>query len=109
MNVFFYTRSSLYLSVVCNTIPASFIETFWLDDKAIQALVELVAETRRCSSNMKYVPQPTLMPTKSWFFKQALRPLKDWLQRGTATFETCKTGKYWQHKNIIETELQIGE
>ncbi|MGB4220553.1 MAG: hypothetical protein WBJ50_04665 [Smithellaceae bacterium] len=79
------------------------------NDKAVQALVNLVADTRKCSANMNYVPLPTIVPSKSWFFKQALRPLKDWLQRGTATFETCKTGKYWQHKNIIETELQIGE
>ena len=79
------------------------------NDKAIQALVELVAETRRCSSNMKYVPQPTLMPSKSWFFKQALRPLKDWLMGGTATFEICKTFRYAQLKNIVETALATGE
>ena len=79
------------------------------NDKAVQALVNLVADTRKCSANMNYVPLPTIVPSKSWFFKQALRPLKDWLQGGTATYETCRSFRYSQLKDVIRVELQTGE
>lgn len=79
------------------------------NDKAIQELVILVAEVKKCSTNMNYVPQPTLVPSKSWFFRQALRPLKDWLLGGTATFEVCKTVGYNARKRAIEIALATGE
>ena len=30
------------------------------NDRAVQALVNLVAQTKKCSANMNYVPQPTI-------------------------------------------------
>jgi hypothetical protein len=78
------------------------------NDEAIQELVILVAEIRKCSSNMNYVPRPTIVPTKPWFFRNALRPLKDWLQRGTATYELCKAVGYNTRKRAIEIALARG-
>ena len=79
------------------------------NDRAIQELVILVAEVKKCSSSMNYVPRPTIVPTKAWFFQQVLRPLKNWLLGGTATYEACKTVGYNTRKRAIEIALTTGE